>query len=136
MNDSSQEGGQGHPIYKWLLEHRLELHLAKSGSYGNDEDPMANFTAIAQLSGEPRYLYPVYRSIEKLTRVLSLHAQGRSSEIPEEFGDIASLMDCAHAMLLEDAGEWIMEETTHSGEWIMDDTTHSTRRPSPLDNPL
>lgn len=96
--------GQGHPEYMKLLEERLELHLEKSGGYGTNADPMANFTLVAQATGEPRYVYPVLRSLEKITRIISLHGQGRVSELEEEFKDIASLMDCAAAMLREDSG--------------------------------
>lgn len=101
---SHQEAGvsKGHPIYKRLLKERVDLHIEKSGGYGTGDDPFANFTAVAELAGQPRYLYPCHRAIEKLTRVMSLHAQGRVAELPEEFADIASLMDCAHAMLIED----------------------------------
>ena len=92
----------GHPEYVKLLEERLALHIEKSAGYGTEADPFANFTAVAQLYGQPRYLYPILRSIEKLTRCLSLHAQGRTGELEEEFCDIASLCDCATAMLRED----------------------------------
>ena len=104
LRQAHEEAGvsKGHPIYKRLLRERVDLHIEKSGGYGTNDDPFANFTAVADLSGQPRYLYPCHRAIEKLTRVMSLHAQGRVAELPEEFADIASLMDCAHAMLLED----------------------------------
>lgn len=92
----------GHPGYLRLLGERTHLHCEKSAGYGTHDDPFANFTAVANLTGQPRYLYPVHRTIEKLTRVLSLHAQGRVSELEEEFKDCASLLDCATAMLRED----------------------------------
>ena len=95
-------GGKGHPEYKKLLAERLDLHIEKSSGYGNNDDPFANFTAVATLTGQPRYLYPVHRTIEKLTRVLSLHAQGRTWDLEEEFKDCASLLDCAAALLRED----------------------------------
>ena len=95
-------GGTGHPGYLKLLLERRALHVEKSSGYGTSDDPFANFTAVAQASGEPRYLYPILRSIEKLTRCLSLHTQGRSDELGEEFSDVASLMDCAEAMRRED----------------------------------
>lgn len=98
----NRTGGKGHPGYVKLLEERLALHLEKSGGYGTGSDPFANFTAVAGASGQPRYLYPILRAIEKLTRCLSLHAQGRADELGEEFSDIASLMDCAEAMRRED----------------------------------
>lgn len=93
---------RGHPEYRKVLGERLDLHIEKSSGYGTGEDPFANFTAVAQMSGQPRYLYPVHRTIEKLTRVLSLHAQGRTWELEEEFKDCSSLLDCATAMLRED----------------------------------
>lgn len=92
----------GHPEYVRLLEERLALHIEKSGSYGTEDDPMRNFSIVADLTGQPRYLYPVHRALEKLTRVLSLHAQGRTGELEEEFVDVASLLDCATAMVRED----------------------------------
>ena len=92
----------GHPIYREVLSERIALHVEKSSGYGTGSDPFANFTAVAQMTGQPRYLYPVHRTIEKLTRVLSLHAQGRVDELEEEFKDCASLLDCCTAMLRED----------------------------------
>ena len=96
-------GGVGHPEYLKLLEELRALHKTKSGGYGTDKDPMANYTAISDLTGQPRYVYPVHRSIEKLARALSLIAQGRVGELEEEFLDTASSLLCAAAMLREDA---------------------------------
>jgi hypothetical protein len=93
---------QGHPEYLSLADEIRRLHVLKSGGYGTGPDPFANFTAVASLTGQPRYLYPAHRSIEKLTRVLSLHAQGRTAELEEEFLDVASLLLCAAAMLRDD----------------------------------
>ena len=93
----------GHPGYMKVLDERRALHVEKSSGYGTGSDPFANFTAVAEMSGQPRYLYPVHRTIEKLTRALSLHAQGRTGELEEEFKDCASLLDCATAMLREDS---------------------------------
>jgi hypothetical protein len=95
--------GDGHPEYERLLVERLRNHREKSGGYGSAEDPFANFTAVAASTGQPRYLYAVHRSIEKLARVLSLHSQGRTSELEEEFLDVAGLMDCATVMLREES---------------------------------
>lgn len=94
--------GSGDPEYLKLLDDLRNLHLLKSGGYGTDEDPMANFSAVADATGEPRYLYAIHRSIEKLTRCLSLHAQGRSGELGEEFTDTASLLLCAESMRRSD----------------------------------
>lgn len=92
----------GYPGYLRLLNELRSLHIAKSGGYGTADDPMANYTAISVMTGQPRYLYPVHRSIEKLARALSLHAQGRVGELEEEFLDTASSLLCAAAMLRED----------------------------------
>lgn len=92
----------GHPGYLRLVGEIQELHVAKSGGYGNGQDPFANFTAVAAVAGQPRYLYPVHRALEKLTRCVSLHAQGRPGELGEEFLDVASLMLCAEAMRRDD----------------------------------
>lgn len=92
----------GHPGYLALLNELRALHGRKSGGYGTDADPFGNFTAVANLTGQPRYLYPVHRAIEKLTRVLSLDKQGRRSDLGEEFLDVASLLLCAEAMRRDD----------------------------------
>jgi hypothetical protein len=96
-------GGRGHPEYLALVNELKRLHLTKSGGYGTGSDPFANFSAVAQASGEPRYLYAILRSLEKLTRCLSLHAQGRVDELGEEFTDTASLLLCAEAMRRDDS---------------------------------
>lgn len=88
----------GDKTYLSLTEEIRDLHVKKSGGYGTSHDPFANFTAISHLSGQPRYLYPAHRMIEKLTRLLSLHEQGRVDEIGEELLDVASLALCAEAM--------------------------------------
>lgn len=92
----------GHPGYIALLDELRAIHKTKSGGYGTTADPFGNFTAVASLSGEPRYLYPVLRAIEKLTRFMSLHAQGRVDELEEELLDVSSLGLCAAAMLRDD----------------------------------
>lgn len=101
--DESRVPRNGHPGYMALLEELRALHKTKSGGYGTSTDPFANFSQVAVASGQPRYLYPVLRSIEKLTRVLSLHEQGRTGELEEELLDVASLNLCAAAMLREDS---------------------------------
>jgi len=88
--------------YATILEKLGTLHTVKSGGYGTGEDPYANFTAVAALTGQPRYLYATLRAIEKLIRVLSLHERGRTEELSEEFTDIASLAICAEAMRRSD----------------------------------
>ena len=96
------KGSQGHPEYLKVVEERKALHIEKSSGYGTGKDPFANFTAVAELTGMPRYVYPMLRAEEKLQRCWSLHTQGRHSELEEEFTDISSLFDCATAMLRED----------------------------------
>lgn len=84
--------------YSGILKELDTLHTVKSGGYGTGTDSYANFSAVAALTGQPRYLYATLRAIEKLTRVLSLHEQGRTEELSEEFTDIASLAICAESM--------------------------------------
>lgn len=93
----------GSDQYSAILKELEELHSLKSGGYGTGEDPYNNFSAVAVLTGQPRYLYATLRAIEKLTRVLSLHEQGRVEELSEEFTDIASLAICAEALRRLDA---------------------------------
>ena len=54
--------------------------------------------AIAALTGEPAWVYPRRRAIEKLARMESLEKQGRTDELEEEHKDVASLMICAEAL--------------------------------------
>lgn len=74
--------------------------MEKSGGYGTGADPLANFTAVASVTGEPAWRYPRRRILEKLARIESLEAQGRLGEIAEEHLDIASLALCAEALRL------------------------------------
>jgi hypothetical protein len=89
---------QGDPTYLGLLEELRELHLEKSAGYGTSGDPLANFTTVAAHSGEPAFVYPVRRAVEKLSRWASLYAQGRLEELGEEHLDVASLLLCAEAL--------------------------------------
>lgn len=111
----SSPGGKGHPGYLSLLKERVELHILKSGGYGTDKDPFANFTAVARAKDQPRYVYPVDRVQEKLARVYSLIAQGREEELEQEFSDMSSLLDCATTMLREDRGA--TDEDPEAGEF-------------------
>jgi hypothetical protein len=95
-------GGRGHPEYLKAADELKRLHLLKSGGYGTARDAFANFSAVGVMTGQVRYVYPVHRAIEKLTRCVSLLAQGRDGELGEEFLDVASLMLCAEAMRRED----------------------------------
>lgn len=76
----------------------VRTHVQKSGGYGTDADGLANFTGVAAITGDPAWLYPCRRILEKLTRVESLAKQGRVDELAEEFTDIASLALCAEAL--------------------------------------
>jgi hypothetical protein len=100
--DFNHGGGRGDPGWLKANEEIRSLHLVKSGGYGTGDDPFANFSAVSKTSGQPRYYYPILRSLEKLSRCLSLHAQDRVEELDEEFKDVASLMLCATAMRRED----------------------------------
>jgi hypothetical protein len=95
-------GGRGHSEYLALADELKKLHLLKSGGYGTTRDAFANFSAVGEMTGQTRYVYPVHRAIEKLTRCVSLLAQDRDKELGEEFLDVASLMLCAEAMRRED----------------------------------
>lgn len=95
--------GDGHPGYLALLDELRSLHKVKSGGYGTGSDPFANYTAVAHAKGQPRFVYPIDRALEKITRCYSLIEQGRYDELGEEFRDIASMFVCAEAMRLEDA---------------------------------
>ena len=85
----------------WYAAHMelLALHREKSAGYGTGDDPLANFTAVAGMTGEPAWLYPLRRSVEKLARCESLYRQGRFADLAEEFGDLAGLALCAAALL-------------------------------------
>lgn len=102
--DRSVPRGKGHPGFLASLDDIRELHQLKSGGYGDDSDPFANFTAVAAVTGRARYEYPIERIIEKVTRIRSLIDQGRINELAEEYGDIAGLALCGLAMLREDEG--------------------------------
>jgi len=88
----------GDPDYLAAHAELLQLHRAKSSGYGTGTDPLANFTAVALIEGEPPWRYPRMRALEKLTRIKSLEAQGRLDELEEEHLDVASLLLCAEAL--------------------------------------
>ncbi len=88
----------GDPDWLEVYTGLLRLHCEKSAGYGTGDDRLANFTAVAGISGDPGFLYPMRRSVEKLARCESLYRQGKFSDLAEEFTDIASLMICAEAM--------------------------------------
>jgi hypothetical protein len=96
---------QGHPGYLALLDELRALHQVKSGGYGTGTDKFANYTAVAAAKGQPRFVYPIDRALEKITRCYSLLEQGRVGELGEEFLDIASTFLCAEAMRRADHRE-------------------------------
>lgn len=96
------EAVNGDPDYLNALADLRSLHVLKSSGYGTPIDPLANFTAIAKLTGEPAYRYPRRRAIEKLARMEALEAQGRTTELEEEHLDVASLLLCAEALRRRD----------------------------------
>ena len=102
MSNEAPAAGQGHPYFLEEAGALEALHLLKSGGYGTGRDPFANFTAVSAVTGRARYEYPVERIVEKVTRLRSLIDQGRTSELAEEYRDIAGLSLCALAMLRED----------------------------------
>lgn len=88
----------GDPGYLEAHAELAVLHAEKSAGYGTDGDRLANFTAIAHMTGEPAWRYPRRRAIEKLARMEALEAQGRVDELETEHLDVASLMLCAEAL--------------------------------------
>lgn len=99
ITDASRGGDAEH--HK-ILDELHDLHSEKSGGYGTGKDPYANFSAISALTGQSRYVYPIHRAIEKLSRCLSLIDQGRTDELGEEFRDVSSLLVCAESMRRQD----------------------------------
>ena len=93
---------EGDPEYLAALDDLRELHLLKSGGYGTGYDRFANFTLVASAIGEPRHRYPRRRMLEKIARLESLDAQGRTDELEEEYLDIAGLAMCCLAVLRKD----------------------------------
>ncbi len=81
----------------WLEAHAelRTLHRRKSRTYGTVEDPLANFTAVAD--GQPAELYVIQRTIEKLTRAKNMIRAGEADAVVE-YPDCASLMLCAEAL--------------------------------------
>jgi hypothetical protein len=94
--DAALNGGD--PEYLELLDELRTLHVTKSAGYGTGKDPLANFMAVAAHSGQPAFVYPVLRAVEKLSRWASLYDQGRLDELEEEHLDVASLLLCAEAL--------------------------------------
>lgn len=73
------------------------LHVEKSSRYGREDDRLANFTAVAHVTGDAPERYPLLRIVEKCERALNMLAHGEALAV-EEYEDIASLALCAHAL--------------------------------------
>lgn len=83
----------------WLDAHGelRELHFRKSATYGNDQDPLGNFTAIAEATGRPAERYVWERIMEKTVRALNMIDRGLAAQV-KEAPDVASLALCAEAL--------------------------------------
>lgn len=75
-----------------------ELHVEKSSTYGNDADPLANFTESAQILGKPAEYAVLVRILDKVARAVHMIDAGRATDV-KEYPDIASLALCAEALL-------------------------------------
>lgn len=83
-----------------IADETKATHAEKSGAYGSDDDEYLNFSVVAHASGDPRYVYPIQRILEKCVRVLQLARQGRHDEL--DLKDIPSLGILAEQMRRED----------------------------------
>lgn len=83
----------------WIAAWRglKHLHMRKSATYGTDDDRLANFTAVAQATGEPPELYVLERMLEKVTRSINMVKSGLADEV-REYDDLSSLGLCAKAL--------------------------------------
>jgi hypothetical protein len=76
----------------WLAVHGelISLHVEKSSTYGDREDRLANFSAVAEATGEPPERYVLERMHEKTTRALNMIQSGQADRV-REYPDLASL---------------------------------------------
>jgi hypothetical protein len=83
----------------WLAAHGelRGLHVDKSNTYGVRGDRFANFTAVAEATGEPPERYALERIVEKATRALNMIAAGNPDDVVE-YPDLAALALCCEAM--------------------------------------
>jgi hypothetical protein len=83
----------------WMDAHRelRELHIRKSATYGRDDDPLRNFTAVAEVTGKPPEYYVALRMVEKLVRTLNMIDAGDGDSV-KEWPDLASLALCGEAL--------------------------------------
>lgn len=73
------------------------LHARKSGTYGTNEDAMANYTGTSEKLGQPDEYTPMVRMIEKLERAKNLIQAGRADEV-KDWPDLAALAIGAEAL--------------------------------------
>lgn len=76
----------------------LRLHAEKSSTYGSDDDRLANFAAVAGVTGRPPEVYALERIVEKASRAIHMLSSGQGLEV-REYMDIAGLALCAEALL-------------------------------------
>ena len=83
----------------WHAAHRelRDLHIRKSATYGNGDDPLANFSKIAAVANQDSERYALERIVEKAARALHMIDAGRGADV-KEYPDIASLALCAEAL--------------------------------------
>ena len=83
----------------WLAAHAdlRMLHADKSASYGTADDRLANFTSLAEQTGDAPERYVLERIIEKAGRALNIIAAG-DPYLVAEYPDLASLSLCAEAL--------------------------------------
>lgn len=73
------------------------MHQRKSSTYGDDAEPLANFTKLATLTGAVPERYALERLVEKSVRALHMIDAGDADGVAE-YPDIASLALCAEAL--------------------------------------
>ena len=73
-----------------LLDVLRELHVRKAGTYGTDEDALANYVQTSRLVGQVDEFTPMLRITEKLERARNMVLSGRGLQV-REWMDIAAL---------------------------------------------
>lgn len=87
----------GDPLWMEAWGKLGPLHLEKSSTYGTTADPLANFTDVAHLTGQPAERYALMRIVEKASRALHQIDAGDAQAV-KEYPDIASLALCCEAL--------------------------------------
>lgn len=84
----------------WLDVHAglVSLHVEKSSTYGHGGERLANFTAVAAVTGEPAERYALVRIIEKATRALNMIDLTGQADDVGEYPDMASLAIICEAL--------------------------------------